>query len=138
MKLLTLVIVLGLGMTAVSIVPPVAAAPQEEEPSSDDVAALEKRVAELEVLNKGLSERLDAQQELIDRAYAWMKGLPAAGSMLQQKVAEARRDGFEKAGPNPRSKKAVLDGLHGFAAALANGNPAAPKPKTETGRRSRR
>ena len=137
MKLMTLVLALGLGLTAVSVVPPVAAAPQDEEPSTDDVAALEKRVAELEALNKGLVERMDAQQELIDRAYAWMKSLPAAGSMLQEKVAAARRDGFEKAGPNPRSKKAVLDGLHDFAAALSTANPAAPKPKTAS-RRSRR
>lgn len=140
MKILTLFLMTGLGLTAAAVVPPAVATPvsiQDEDPpaGSDPISDLEQRVEALEKANGELTARLQAQEELLAKAYAWMKSLPGAGAALRAKVEEARRDGFEKAGPNPRSKKAVLDGLAAFAGAMSAANPAASPKSPENPRR---
>ncbi len=130
MKILTTLMMIGLGLTAASLVPPAAAIPglrQDEDPPAESGPSLEERVEALERENAGIKAELKAHQEQLTRTYNWLRLLPAAADALDAKMDQARRDGFEAAGPNPRSKKAVLDALKDFATAMKTENPALPK-----------
>ena len=107
----------------------------------DRVAALEARVVELEAKtadmelltksNAVLEQKAAAHEELLRGVYAWLRTLPAATQGLVAKVDSARENGFEKAGPNPRAKTDVLEGLRAFARSLNAANPTKAKPDDE-------
>ena len=96
----------------------------------EKVQALEKQLAEAQLRDAEQTKRLEALETAQARTEAWFRGLPPALEALHGKMAQARKDGFEKAGPNPRSKKAVLDGIQAFSRALAPVLPT-PEPKPE-------
>lgn len=83
------------------------------------VEKLEKQLEAADAQSEEQAKQIASLQEAQALTSAWFKGLPPAIAALNEKMDQARRDGFEKAGPNPRSKKAVLDGIKSFAHSLA-------------------
>jgi hypothetical protein len=96
------------------------------------VEKLEKQLLAADARDLVQAKQIADLQEAQARTAAWFKGLPPALEALNQKMDDARRDGFEKAGPNPRSKKAVLDGIKAFTRSIA---PAAIETEKEAPRR---
>lgn len=106
-------------------------APQDLE---EKVTLLEKRLAEADEARAEQGRRLAALEESQARTQAWFQSLGPALNALHGKMDEARKNGFEKAGPNPRAKKAVLDGIQSFSKSLS---PKASAPETAATRRRR-
>ena len=93
------------------------------------VAALEKRVKAIENDKAVLESKLAAQGELLQAVYTWFRELPRAGERLNERLENARKWGFLMAGPNPRAKQEVLDGLEEFLTRIVSANPAKPTRK---------
>ncbi|MEZ6196284.1 MAG: hypothetical protein R3F20_11260 [Planctomycetota bacterium] len=114
--------------------PALAPAPAPQD-LGEQVAALEKQVLEAQTARQELELRTKKLEDDLATVQAWLGGLPAALTALDGKMNDARRDGFEAAGPNPRAKKAVLDGIKSFAATLSQGLKPAPEKPAEDSRR---
>ncbi|MEE9392919.1 MAG: hypothetical protein V3W41_10480 [Planctomycetota bacterium] len=114
---------LATGSPSLSVAEQEGLVPQDQE--------LAKRVADLERELASSREALAAVEKRVANMDAWFKRLPVACKALNGKMDEARKSGFEFAGPNPKAKAAVLDGLKSFAAALEKppGAKATGKPR---------
>ncbi len=109
----------------------VTASPQDE--MAQKLEALTKRVSELEASKVAMEVKVKTQGALLGEVYSWMRSLPSASSALVKSMDEARKNGFEAAGPNPMAKTNVLEGLKSFAEALNASNPA--KKATKKGKK---
>ncbi len=98
--------------------------PLKNEAVRQTLEDLTKRVEKLEADKAVLEVKIKAQAKLLGQIYAWLRSVPEACAALEASVLEARKNGFEKAGPNPRAKRNVLEGLRSFADALNAKNPA--------------
>ena len=115
--LVAFVVLLPLGLGSA------AAARQEAPELADRVAALETKVKKLEEERAKMMGDLALHQELLGKVFAWFRGLPELCTALDKAMLSARDNGFEKAGPNPRAKRDVLEGLRAFAAGVDAKNP---------------
>ncbi len=97
-------------------------APQDE--LTERVKKLEERVDKLESEKAALELSVAAHQKLLKDTFSWLASLPKAADALSDGMDQARKLGFEAAGPNPKAKAEVLESLKGFARALNAGNPA--------------
>lgn len=88
------------------------------------IQALEAQVQELKAGRETVEQNLKAHQDILAQVFGWFRQLDGACNALNGSMDSARRNGFEKAGPNPRAKTNVLDGLKIFAQTLKAGNPA--------------
>jgi hypothetical protein len=80
-------------------------------------------------LEKKKTAELQARVERIENWFAMVR---SASDMLDSAVNEARRNGFESAGPNPLARTQLLDGMKSFAVELARGAPGPlPVPPAE-------
>ena len=95
------------------------------------ITALEKQVKDLKTSNQKLELSVNTHQDILAQVFGWFRELNGACVGLAASMDTARQNGFEKAGPNPRAKTAVLDGVKGFAQALQASNPA-PTKRTKT------
>ena len=95
-----------------------------QDESTSKLDELTKRVEKLELEKTTLDLQVKTQSALLADIYGWLRSLPSASLLLNANLDEARRDGFTKAGPNPRSKEKVLDSLQKFSLALNALNPA--------------
>jgi hypothetical protein len=59
----------------------------------------------------------------LDRIDAWFRSMRSASELLDAAANEARRNGFEHAGPNPMARTNVLEGMKGFAAEITRTIP---------------
>ncbi len=111
------------GANESSTTPPASSADELQ----DQLEDLAKRVTQLESAKLSLEIKVKTQGELLGEIYGWMRTLPAASEALRGSLETAKKNGFAKAGPNPRAKNNLLDGLKEFAKALSASNPAKPK-----------
>jgi hypothetical protein len=101
------------------------AAPMQDTRPQDDTAKkvdLLIRALELE------KRRTTDLEQRLDRIDAWFRSMRDASDMLDAAANEARRNGFEQAGPNALSKSNVLDGMKSFAAEMTRMIPP-PSPR---------
>ena len=82
---------------------------QEEEPT------VEERVLALEELVSAQSQRIADLEEALAKLAV---GLDAGTRELELAIAFSRHNGFEWAGPNPRARTDVLEGLRSFSGEL--------------------
>ncbi len=76
---------------------------------------------------ESLAKALDAEkrhsadlERRIDRLESAMVSLRTAAERLDSAANDARKNGFEQAGPNPLAHTNLLDGLKGFAALITS------------------
>ena len=93
------------------------------------VTVLEAALARSEENEGVLLRRLEKSEQILVGVLDWFARLGPAGESLIAAMNSAREHGFEMAGPNPRSKTAVLEGLKSFAADLQAANPVRPPEK---------
>ena len=99
----------------------------ERQDLAAEVKELRTRVEKLEEGARRSEAATKLQDEKIVALQSFVKALPQACQGLDQRMDSARANGFEEAGPNPKAKTDVLEGLKGFAKALNTANPYAPK-----------
>lgn len=99
--------------------------------AQDENDELRRRVRKLEEHMALVDANLANHQELLKGIFGWFRELPTKCTTLDESMDNARKNGFEYAGPNPRAKSNVLDGLKSFAKSLRNGNPAFPQASTK-------
>ena len=102
-----------------------------QDETAQKLAELTKRVEKLESEKATMEVKMKAQSALLADIYGWLRTLPETCTALDQALSNAQKNGFEKAGPNPRAKKQVIRGLKSFAMSLNAGNPAKAKKKTK-------
>jgi hypothetical protein len=87
-------------------------APQQEEKKP------EQRLADLEGSLSQMTERIVELESKVADLNAFNKALSDNAGDLIKAIELSRKNGFEWAGPNPRSKADLLDGLKNFAALI--------------------
>ena len=85
------------------------AVPQDQE--KDPVM----RIQELEKTVADQQGRIESLEFQVDRLNQLANALVAGATALDQAVDQSRKDGFEWAGPNPKSKTELLNGLKNLA-----------------------
>ena len=93
------------------------------------VESMKLQIVELNSNNESLKIRLDTHETLLKSTFAWLRALPEVTKSLEDSVASARKNGFEGAGPNPRAKTDLLNGIEAFARTLNKANPVSPPKK---------
>jgi hypothetical protein len=93
---------------------------------SEDAKKIDLLARALEAQRKKTGEL----QLRVDRIEAWFAGMRAATEMLDSAANDARRNGFEQAGPNALARSNIIDGMKSFAAELGRNVPG-PLPPLE-------
>jgi hypothetical protein len=93
-------------------------------PSQD--SKQDETAKKIDALTKALEIQTRRTSELaarVDRIESWLLTVRTASALLDGAADEARRNGFESAGPNPAARTNVLEGMKGFAAEISRGIP---------------
>jgi hypothetical protein len=80
----------------------------------------------IEILARALEvekRRTTDLEKRLDRIDLWFRSMRSAAELLDGAANEARRNGFEQAGPNALSRLNVLEGMKGFAAEISRTIP---------------
>ncbi len=82
---------------------------------------LEARVAALSKTVEAEKQAAATLRETVRRLEARFQALATGARALDRAADEARRNGFESAGANPRARTDILEGLKGLAAEILKG-----------------
>ena len=86
---------------------------------AEKVASLETKLDELSKAHETLTAAHAALEKEHEALGKTVDGWANSAKALQSAVKDAESQGFLMAGPNPKAKKSLLDGLQGFAGKMA-------------------
>ncbi len=101
---------------------------QEKE---ETIQTLHTRLLAEEEQTKVMASKILALETFAAASKQWQQSMAQQGKALQEAVQDARKKGFEKAGPNPAAKTAVLEAHNSLGTTMNH----SPKTDKDTGKR---